>query len=126
MTQALAGLRVLLVEDSPLVAAAADDMLGQIGCVTVGPATTMALANDLVENGEFDAAVVDMNIRGAKAFALLKILDRRGIPYLISSGYADWTMPVEFADRPRLPKPFGVEGLRNGLTALIAPGSAGS
>lgn len=124
MTDALEGLRVLLVEDSPLVAAAADDMLTQIGCVTVGPATTMALAVDLVENGEFDAAVVDMNIRGAKAFSLLKVLDRRKIPYLISSGYADWTMPAEFAERPRLAKPFGPDALRNGLTVLIAPGGA--
>ena len=126
MTEGLAGLRVLLVEDSPLVAAAADDMLTEIGCVTVGPATTMALAVDLVENGEFDAAVVDMNIRGAKAFSLLKALDRRNIPYLISSGYADWTMPAEFSDRPRLPKPFGPYALRNGLGLLIAQDGAGS
>ena len=118
MPEELHGLRVLLVEDSPVVAMATEDMLDQIGCVTVGPAANMATALELVENGEFDAAIIDMNIRGTKTFSLLKILDRRQFPYLISSGYADWTMPEEWTDRPRLPKPFGAELLRYKLTEL--------
>ena len=125
MPDGLMGLRVLLVEDSPVVAMATEDMLGDIGCATVGPAANMATALELAENGEFDAAIIDVNIRGTKTFSLLKILDRRHIPYLISSGYADWTMPDEFTDRPRLPKPFGAELLRQKLTELnvtTAPG----
>ncbi len=124
MTESLQGLRVLLVEDSPVIAMASDDMLNQIGCVTIGPATTMATALELAETGEFDAAVVDMNIRGTKAFSLLRILNGRKIPFLISSGYADWTMPKEWADRPRLPKPFGVDLLRDRLANLMSPGSS--
>ena len=118
MPEGIMGLRVLLVEDSPVVAMATEDMLGNMGCVTVGPAANMATALELAENGEFDAAIIDVNIRGTKTFSLLKILDRRRIPYLISSGYADWTMPDEFTDRPRLPKPFGAELLLQKLTEL--------
>ncbi len=119
MPNELTGLRVSLVEDSPVVAMATGDMLDQIGCVTVGPAANMATALELAEEGEFDAAIVDLNIRGSKTFTLLKILERRGIPYLICSGYADWTMPEEFAERPRLPKPFGADLMREKLTELI-------
>lgn len=118
MPDGLMGLRVFVVEDSPVVAMATEDMLDEIGCITVGPAADMATALELAENGEFDAAIVDINIRGTKTFSLLKILDRRQIPYLISSGYADWTMPKEWTDRPRLPKPFGADLLRQKLTEL--------
>ena len=129
MPEKLMGLRVLLVEDSPVVAIATEGMLGDLGCVTVGPAGNMATALELAEKCEFDAAIIDINIRGTKTFSLLKILDRRQIPYLISSGYADWTMPDELTDRPRLPKPFGAELLRQKLTDLdviqpLPPGGA--
>jgi CheY-like chemotaxis protein len=39
----------------------------------------MAAALELVQNEEFDAAIIDMNIRGTKTFSLMKILDRREI-----------------------------------------------
>ena len=114
----LEGLRVLLVEDLPVVAMATGQMLEELGCVTVGPAPNFAAALELIEAGEYDAAIVDLNIRGEKSFRLLKLLDERQVPYLISSGYADWSMPEDRVDRPRLPKPFGSDLLRLKLEEL--------
>jgi hypothetical protein len=36
------------------------------------------------------------------------------------SGYADWKMPDEWADRPRLQKPFSEEQLRRKLNELLS------
>jgi DNA-binding NtrC family response regulator len=81
-------------------------MLQAFGTLTIGPFGNIAAALNAAENEELDVAIVDLNIRGAKAFSLFSALDRRQIPFIIASGYADWTMPEEWHDRTRLHKPF--------------------
>jgi len=54
----LNGLRVLVVEDSPLVATALSDMLAQVGCVVEANAPNMAAAVDAIENKEVQVAIV--------------------------------------------------------------------
>ena len=121
MTSELEGRRIFVVEDSPVVADDSAEILAELGCSVVGPAGNMASALQLAQSEDFDAAIVDINIRGGKSFAVLKILEGRGIPFLLSSGYADWTMPEEWFDRPRLPKPYTPEMLRTKLAELLQP-----
>ena len=116
---ALEGRRILVVEDSPVVAEACEDMLRDMGCVPVGPAINMAAALQLAAGEPLDAAVVDINIRGGKVFPVLGILAGRGIPFLLASGYADWSMPEEWRDRPRLAKPYSPNLLRQSLLDLL-------
>lgn len=120
MDNDLNGRRVLVVEDSPVVAEASGFMLEDLGCVVVGPAGNMATALQLAEEEQFDAALVDVNIRGGKSFPVLKILQRRDIPFLLTSGYADWTMPDEWRERPRLAKPYTPNMLRESLAQLLS------
>src|SRR5688500_11290856 len=117
--EALAGRRVLIVEDSPVVAEATDQMLCDMGCVVVGPATTMAPAIEMAGEERLDAALVDLNIRGGKAFPVLRILRDRSIPFLLTSGYADWSMPEDWQDVPRLAKPYTPNQLREALLELL-------
>ncbi|MBA3526613.1 MAG: response regulator [Pseudomonadota bacterium] len=119
MTGTFEGRRILVVEDSPVVADDSSEILQALGCSVVGPAGNMASALQLAEEGNVDAAIVDLNIRGGKSFAVLKILEARGIPFLITSGYADWTMPEEWSERPRLPKPYTADSLRMRLAELL-------
>ena len=118
--QGIQGLRVLVVEDSPVVAPYVQDILGELGCTVVGPATNMFSARELATGEEFDAAIVDLHIRGDKVFAVCDILEARGIPFVITSGYADWTMPDKWSDRPRLAKPYTIDTLENALEELVA------
>ena len=111
--------RILIIEDSPVIALATEEMLRGFGHAPVGPAGNMASALEFAENDEIDAAIVDLNIRGTKTFALFSILKRRNVPFLIISGYADWKMPDEWADRPRLQKPFSEEQLRVKLVEIL-------
>ncbi len=111
--------RILIVEDSPVIALATEEMVRDFGHVPLGPIGNMASALEYAESGEMDAAIVDLNIRGTKTFTLLSILDRRGIPFLIISGYADWKMPDEWSGRARLQKPFNEEQLRAKLSEIL-------
>ena len=119
MTGILAGCRVLVVEDSPLIAADAEDMLREFGCAVVGPTGSLAVAIELAEKEALDAAVIDVNIRGWKVFPVAEILAARDVPFLLASGYADWTMPDRLNHRPRLLKPYNKEDLRRELTSLL-------
>jgi DNA-binding response OmpR family regulator len=115
----LKGRRVLLVEDSPVISEATEMMLLDMGCEVVGPAGTMAPALQLATEEPLDAAVVDVNIRGGKAFSNLNKLEQREIPFLLTSGYADWSMPEEWSGRPRLAKPYNEAELQAAVSALL-------
>ena len=119
MSRALEQLRILLVEDSPAIAAAVGDLLEELGYHVVGPTGCMATALEMAEKEHLSAAIVDLNIRGSKAYSVLRILERREIPYVVASGYADWSMPSEFSGRPRLTKPFSERMLEEKLVSLL-------
>ncbi|HEY4070359.1 MAG TPA: response regulator [Sphingomicrobium sp.] len=108
------------MEDSPVVGPFTVDMLGDLGCDVVGPAPNMATARALIESGEFDAALMDVHIRGERIFPLCELLDERHIPFVLTSGYADWHMPDKWSDRPRLQKPYTVDQVEEALSALLA------
>ena len=115
----LTGRRILVIEDSPVVGPFTVDMLDDLGCAVVGPAPNMAAARELVEAGEFDAALVDIHIRGERVFPLCEMLDARALPFVFTSGYADRQMPEKWQDRPRLQKPYTIDQIRQALSALF-------
>jgi len=116
---ALRGRRVLIVEDSPVVGPFTADILTDLGCAVIGPAPTIAAAREMIEAGGFDAAVVDVHIRGERSFQLCDALEARQVPFVLTSGYASWQVPEQWADRPRLHKPYLLEGLRDALRTAL-------
>ena len=116
----LEGRRILLVEDSPVVAPFTAELLQEVGCVVVGPAPNMAAARELIEAGEFDAAVMDIHIRGVRVFPLCETLAAKGVPFLLTSGYADRSMPDKWNDRPRVQKPYTLEQLKDALAGVLS------
>ena len=119
----LAGRRVLIVEDSPLIAAVLEDMLSDMGCAVVGPTGNMAFAVDLAKAEQLDAAIIDLNIRGGKVYPVAEVLRDRNVPFLLASGYADWTLREDFKDRPRLTKPYTAETVQQKLLQLLGAGA---
>ena len=118
----LHGRRILIVEDSPVVAPFTADVVDELGCTVVGPAPNMAAARQLLEEERFDAAIMDIHIRGERVFPLLEVLEARQIPFVLSSGYADWAMPDKWQDRPRLQKPYTIDQVEAALKSLLASG----
>jgi len=117
----LSARRILIIEDSPVVAPFAAEVLEELGCVAVGPAPNMASAREFIEAGEFDGALVDVYIRGERAFALCDMLEARGTPFVLTSGYADWQVPEKWEKTPRLQKPYTIDQVQQVLEELFAP-----
>lgn len=79
----------------------------------------MAAARELIEEAQFDAALMDVHIRGERVFPLCEMLEAKNVPFAFTSGYADWHMPEKWNDRPRLHKPYTVDQVEEALTELL-------
>jgi CheY-like chemotaxis protein len=115
----LGGKRILIVEDSPVVGPFTADLLEELGCIVVGPAPNMAAARQLIESEKIDAALMDVHIRGERVFPLCEALAAKGVPFVLTSGYADWNMPEKWQDRPRLQKPYTLDAVDEALKTLL-------
>lgn len=103
----LAGLRVLVVEDTLLIAETIEDELRECGCDIIGPVSRVQPALELVGNGErIDGALLDVNLAGEYCFPIAVALAARRIPFIFLTGYGGDAILPEFRDRPRLTKPF--------------------
>ena len=116
----LKGRRILVIEDSPVVAPFTAEILGELGYDVVGPAPTMAAARELIEEEAVDAAILDVHIRGERVFPLCDELAARKVPFLLTSGYADWQIPDKWQDAPQLQKPYTMQQIEQALAALLA------
>jgi DNA-binding NtrC family response regulator len=116
----LKGKRILIVEDSPVVGPFTADLLGELGCKVVGPAPNMAVGRALIDSEKIDAALVDVHIRGERVFPLCEALAAKGVPFVLTSGYADWNMPEKWRDRPRLQKPYTLDQIGEALKRLLS------
>ena len=86
---ALAGHRVLVVEDEALVAMELADILEHVGCTTIGPAATVAQALALLDGRRPDAALLDLNLNGESGARVAIALNDRGVPFVVVSGYGE-------------------------------------
>ncbi len=111
--------RILVVEDSPVVAPFTAEVLAELGYQVVGPAPNMAVARELVDSEIFDAAIMDVHIRGERVFPLCEALFARGVPFVLTSGYADWEMPDKWQNAPRLQKPYTIEQVEKVLSTVL-------
>ena len=124
MTAALEGLRILVVEDEFLVATLIEDMLVAAGCVVAGPVPRLSEALEAVDHETFDAAVLDVNLGGERVYPVADALSRRNVPFVFVTGYTTGVLPCEYAERPRLCKPFKMADLLDRLSSLVARPSA--
>ena len=79
----------------------------------------MAAARELIETEDVDGALMDVHIRGERVFPLCELLEERGVPFVLTSGYADWTMPEKWRGRPRLQKPYTIDDVADALAGLL-------
>ena len=85
----LAGCRVLVVEDEALVSEVIMELLNEAEGVTVGPASTVREARQLLKQAlPLDAALLDMNLSDGPVTPVLEALSARGIPTVVYSGGA--------------------------------------
>ncbi|HZZ87641.1 MAG TPA: response regulator [Caulobacteraceae bacterium] len=119
-SSALAGRRVLVVEDEMMIAMLVEDMLAELGCAVVGPAHALDVALVLArtETG-IDAALLDVNLGGQPVFAVADALREKGVPAIFSTGYGDAALREVDRGCPVLQKPFRAHDLAKALSQAL-------
>ncbi len=102
----LKDLRVLVVEDEALIALQLEDMLMELGCAVIGPASRVGRALELLDGEPVEAAVLDLNIAGELVYPVADELRSRGLPYIFVTGYGTSGLSEPYRSRPILEKPF--------------------
>lgn len=117
----LTGKRVFVVEDEALLALMITDMLADAGAVVVGPATTIEQGLAIASSAAIDLAMLDVNVRGSRIDPVVDVLDRRGIPYILATGYSD--RPPQLRSTTKIVrKPYVEDLLISSLSSLLDAG----
>jgi CheY-like chemotaxis protein len=114
----LKGRNILIVEDEVLVAMMMEDILLEQGCTPrVAGEQKEALA--CLDGGQFDAAILDVNLNGAASFPIAEALKSRGVPFVFSTGYDERVLREGFGEQPVIRKPFLPDKLLDVLCDLV-------
>jgi DNA-binding response OmpR family regulator len=110
-----------LAEDEALIRMMLTDMIEEIGHRVAAEAGTIDKALSLASNGEFDVAILDVNLDGQQSFPIAEALARRGIAFLFATGYGTVGLPPGISGAPVLEKPFQLQDLQEALRAALEP-----
>ncbi len=119
----LAGRRLLVIEDEPLVALDIVAGLEDAGAEILGPAGTERDALRLIDTEMADAALLDANLHGRPVDQVAAALARRRIPFVFVSGHSRDALPAGFAEAPLIGKPFSHRKLVEIVADLLQPAS---
>jgi CheY-like chemotaxis protein len=112
------GKRVLVVEDEIMIRMLLEGMLADLGHSVAAEAGDLSQAVDLARKGDFDLAVLDVNLNGDPVTPVVEILAERGVPFIFASGYGQRGLPDAYRAAPMLQKPFQVDALEQAIQAV--------
>jgi PAS domain S-box-containing protein len=104
--------RVLVVEDEALVGIMIQECMTELGFQIVGPVCTASDALAAAKDGDFDAAILDINLGDGMVYQVADILTRRHVPFVFVTGYDADSVDSRFRDIPVLQKPVEREMLQ--------------
>lgn len=104
--------RIMVVEDTRIVAREIEQLLAELSCDVVGSFATAEEALAAAESEEIDGALLDINLQGVPSYAVADRLRQRGVPLIFLTGYSPRAMPLEYRDLPCLEKPFSADEFR--------------
>jgi len=113
--------RVLLVEDEIFVVWLLEDMLADLGCAVVGPASSVNQALAMIDAEAIDAVVLDVNLNGQMSYPIADVLAARSVPFVFSTGYDKDTLLDGYRIFPVLQKPFHRSQLSVVLAKMLTP-----
>ena len=100
--------RVLLVEDSMLIALDVQDCLEQAGVKHVVVVSTVARAEQVIAEQTFDLAILDFNLGDMTSEPVAELLRSLNTPFVLATGYGDLDDKLnELGAKQLLTKPYG-------------------
>ncbi|MDP3908591.1 response regulator [Novosphingobium sp.] len=120
MTETLPKLRVLVVEDEPLVGMEIEYTIEELGHEVVGPVAQLVDAVAAAADATLGCAILDINIRGGHSYPVADLLLARGVPVLLLSGYGRQSLPDRLQAAAYLTKPFTSGQLQQEVRNLCA------
>ena len=119
MSETVRNLRILVVEDEPLIVMLIEDALAELDCTVAAVASTLAEGLEKADTLDFDAAIVDVNLGGASAIPVAELLAHREVPFVFSTGYGGGAELDSFSGVPVLSKPFRTSEIGDCLEAAM-------
>lgn len=112
--------RVLLIEDESIVAFLFENMLAELGYVVTETCGSVGAALEMIDRGDFDIALLDLNLGGAKSFPVADRLVEKSVPFIFLTGHGRRGLDGRYPDIPVLEKPFLLKDLEQALSGLLA------
>lgn len=109
---------IIVVEDELLIAMMIEEMLEEIGWLSVSRAHNERDALALLETSKPDAALLDVNLGVTTSMGVAAVCRKLGIPVAFVTGFVARDLPPECGDAPVLPKPFSLDELSQVLARL--------
>jgi two-component SAPR family response regulator len=120
----LDGLRVLIVEDSFIVADSLKELVTAYGGAIAAMVPDLEKALAASADRSVDVAILDIDLKGTNVAPLAHRLQELGVGFVFLSGYGDENLlPEDLRGRPRLDKPVEPERLIRAVLGVVARGS---
>jgi DNA-binding NtrC family response regulator len=119
MPSALAGLRVLVVDDELFIADHLQLLLEEAGCTVIGPVAAIDKALAIVRGEQLDGVLLDANLNGQSSVAIAEELLAMATPFVVVTGYGKLPLAAALNEAPRLGKPFDSAELEQMLAATF-------
>lgn len=115
------GRAVLIVEDEPLIAMMLEDFLDSLGHRVVATCDSVDEALGWVDQGGFDVAIVDVQLKDGKAvWPVVDRLAAAGTPFIVATGGHVDPPPPEHAGAPVLSKPYTIDAIEPAIAEAMA------
>jgi CheY-like chemotaxis protein len=96
-------------------------MLTDLGHTVAAEAGGVEEAVAIAKKGDFDIAVLDVNLNGQPVTPVVEILIERGVPFVFASGYGLRGVPEAYRTIPTLQKPFQADALAQAIEMAASP-----
>jgi DNA-binding response OmpR family regulator len=109
-------MKVLVVEDEPLLAMLLEESLAELGHEVAGSAATVEQAMATLDAGEVDFALLDYTLADeTNAGPVAERLRRVAIPFIYMTGHRSLPLGSSLPEAPMLAKPFTLDQLDDAL-----------